>query len=68
MDELIFTSPTRREARKREKPTIRISEEAYELVEEISAKTGLSNSFVVSEMVKFAAAKAEIKYGSNEKL
>lgn len=62
MDELIFHSPTPREIRKRKNPTIRISEEAFDLVEEISAKTGLSNSFVVSEMVKFAAASTKVKY------
>lgn len=62
MDKLIFQSPVRREVRKRERPTIRISGEAYDLVEEISAKTGLSNSFVVSEMVKFAAVNTEVKY------
>lgn len=58
-----FTSSTQRKARKRKNPTIRISEESYDPVAEISAKTGLSNSFVVSEMVKFAAVNAEIRCG-----
>lgn len=66
MEKLIFQAPTQRVVRKHKRPVIRISEEAYDLVEEISAKTGLSNSFVVSEMVKFAASNSEIKYGSNE--
>ncbi len=66
MEKLIFNSPARRAPRKRENPTIRISAEAYDLVESISAETGLSNSHVVSEMVKFAAANATIKYRGDD--
>lgn len=62
MEQLIFNSPARRPPRKHDKPVIRISAEAYDLVESISAETGLSNSHVVSEMVKFAAANTTIKY------
>lgn len=65
MDKLIFYSPAPREIRKRKNPTIRISEEAFDLVEEISAKSGLTNSFVVSETVKFAAKKAVINYNDD---
>ena len=66
MEKLIFTSPARRSPRKRTNPVIRISEEAYDLVESISAKTGLSNSYVVSEIVKFAAENTIVKYGGDE--
>lgn len=62
MEKLIFNSPARRAPRKHDKPVIRISAEAYDLVESISAETGLSNSHVVSEMVRFAAANTTIKY------
>lgn len=67
MEKLIFKSPARRAPRKRENPTIRISAEAYDLVESISSETGLSNSYVVSEMVKFAAANTQIKYKGEDK-
>lgn len=66
MEKLIFNSPARRAPRKRENPAIRISAEAYDLVEGISAETGLSNSHVVSEMVKFAAANTTIKYRGDD--
>ena len=41
MNKLVFKSPPPRPVRKHEKPVIRISSEAFNLVEEISAKTGL---------------------------
>lgn len=42
-------------------PVVRITLEAYTALEEISAKTGLSNCFVASQMILYAAKNTEIK-------
>lgn len=58
-EKLVFKIP-RPVKVKEGKPVIRITAEAYAAVEEISAKTGLSNSFVASRMIEFAAKNTEI--------
>lgn len=40
---------------------IRIDGEAMDIIREIQAETGLSAKYIVSQMVKFAADKVEIK-------
>ena len=62
MDKLTFT--VARPARvKTENTIIRLTPAAYNAVEEISAKTGLSNCYVASQMVQFAADHAAVNYG-----
>lgn len=43
-----------------ERPVIRITPEAYNLVEEISARTGFSNAYIASQMIEYAAKHTEI--------
>ena len=63
MDKLTFT--VARPARvKTENTIIRLTPAAYNAVEEISAKTGLSNCYVASQMVLFAAEHPEVNYGA----
>lgn len=61
MEQLVFKAP-RKTVRKRKTPVIRISPEAYSLIEDVSAKTGLSNSYIASKMIEFAAANTAIEY------
>ena len=62
MDKLVFTLP--RPARTKTDNTImRLTPAAYNAVEEVSAKTGLSNCYIASQMIKFAAEHMEIKEG-----
>mgnify|MGYP006972497305 FL=1 len=59
-DKLIFRIP--RPAKPKDKPpVVRITLEAYTALEEVSAKTGLSNCFVASQMILYAAKNTEIK-------
>lgn len=59
-DKLIFRVP--RAVKPKDKPpVVRIILEAYTALEEISAKTGLSNCFVASQMILYAAKNTEIK-------
>nr|DAT73137.1 MAG TPA: HicB family [Caudoviricetes sp.]DAY52367.1 MAG TPA: HicB family [Caudoviricetes sp.] len=59
-DKLIFRVP--RPVKPKDKPpVVRITLEAYTALEEISAKTGLSNCFVASQMILYAAKNTEIK-------
>lgn len=59
MDTLRFVSP--RAARPRTgQQIIRVSEEAYNYIEEISARTGLSIAYIASQMIKFASDRTEI--------
>ncbi|CCY19984.1 unknown [Eubacterium sp. CAG:786] len=59
-DKLIFRVP--RAVKPKDKPpVVRITLEAYTALEEISAKTGLSNCFVASQMILYAAKNTEIK-------
>ncbi len=45
---------------------VRVSEAAYNAVEEISAKTGLSNSFIASKMIEFATEHTEVVFEIDE--
>lgn len=59
-DKLIFKAP--RPVKTKDKPpVVRITTEAYAALEEISAKTGLSNCFVASQMILYAAQNTEIQ-------
>lgn len=61
MNKLIFKIP--RPAKKlnpTDRPVMRITPEAYNLVEEISASTGLSNTYIASKMIEFAAENTEV--------
>lgn len=67
MGKLIFSIP--RPARKLSsagRPVMRITPEAYNLVESVSARTGLSNTYIASRMIEFAAANAEVVYEEKE--
>ena len=65
MDKLVFTLP--RPARTKTDNTImRLTPEAYNAVEEISAKTGLSNCYIASQMILFAAGHTEVNFGCTE--
>ena len=62
MDKLVFTLP--RPARTKTDNTImRLTPEAYNAVEEVSAKTGLSNCYIASQMILFAASHTEVEFG-----
>ena len=66
-ESLVFTIPR---AARRLSPTdravVRITPEAYNLVEEVSARTGFSNAYIASEMIKYAAEHTEIKHNDCE--
>ena len=65
MDKLVFTLP--RPARTKTDNTImRLTPEAYNAVEEVSAKTGLSNCYIASQMILFAASHTEVNFGGTE--
>ncbi|MBE6889989.1 MAG: hypothetical protein E7485_08250 [Ruminococcaceae bacterium] len=67
MDKLIFKIP--RPAKKlnaNDRPVMRITPEAYNAVEEISARTGLSNTYIASKMIEFAAANTEVVFEGQE--
>ena len=65
MDKLVFTLP--RPAREKSENTImRLTPAAYNAVEEISAKTGLSNCYIASQMILFAAGHTEVEFGFSE--
>ena len=65
MDKLVFTLP--RPARTKTDNTImRLTPEAYNAVEEVSAKTGLSNCYIASQMILFAAGHTEVEFGFSE--
>lgn len=60
MDKLIFKIP--RPARTRDRSSVvRVTCEAYNAIEAISARTGLSNSYIASRMIEFAAKNTEIQ-------
>ena len=44
-----------------EYPRIRVSREAENIILDISAKTGLTKSFIASEMIRFAAKYTEVE-------
>ena len=65
MDKLVFT--VSRPAREKTENTImRLTPAAYNAVEEISAKTGLSNCYIASQMILFAASHTEVEFGFSE--
>ena len=62
MDKLVFT--VSRPAREKTENTImRLTPAAYNAVEEISARTGLSNCYIASQMILFAASHTEVEFG-----
>ena len=65
MDKLVFT--VSRPAREKTENTImRLTPAAYNAVEEISARTGLSNCYIASQMILFAASHTEVSFGGTE--
>ena len=65
MDKLVFT--VSRPAREKTENTImRLTPAAYNAVEEVSAKTGLSNCYIASQMILFAANHTEVEFGFSE--
>ena len=65
MDKLVFT--VSRPAREKTENTImRLTPAAYNAVEEVSAKTGLSNCYIASQMILFAAGHTEVEFGFSE--
>ena len=67
MDKLVFT--VSRPAREKTENTImRLTPAAYNAVEEISAKTGLSNCYIASQMILFAASHTEVEFGFGDSL
>ena len=65
MDKLVFT--VSRPAREKTENTImRLTPAAYNAVEEDSAKTGLSNCYIASQMILFAASHTEVNFGGTE--
>ena len=65
MDKLVFTLP--RPVREKSENTImRLTPAAYNAVEEVSAKTGLSNCYIASQMILFAAGHTEVEFGFSE--
>lgn len=55
MNTLTFTVPNVREPQYRDKRTIiRITPKAYNILEDISARTGLALSYIASEMIVYA--------------
>lgn len=61
MDKLVFTIS--RPARTKSDNTImRLTPEAYNAVEEVSARTGLSNCYIASQMILFAAGHTEVNF------
>lgn len=62
MDKLVFTLP--RPVREKSENTImRLTPAAYNAVEEVSTKTGLSNCYIASQMILFAASHTEVEFG-----
>ena len=67
MNKLVFT--VSRPAREKSENTImRLTPAAYNAVEEISAKTGLSNCYIASQMILFAASHTEVEFGFGDSL
>ena len=64
-DKLIF-KVTRPARTKTDNTIMRLTPEAYNAVEEVSAKTGLSNCYIASQMILFAASNTEIEFGFSE--
>lgn len=58
-DKLTFRRPPRNKLTSGTQ-VIRVSYTSYNAIEEISAKTGLSNSFIASKMLEFAIEHTEV--------
>lgn len=67
MDKLVF-KVTRPAHTKTDNPIMRLTPEAYNAVEEVSAKTGLSNCYIASQMILFAANHTEVEFGFGDSL
>ena len=65
MDKLVF-KVTRPARTKTDNTIMRLTPEAYNAVEEVSAKTGLSNCYIASQMILFAASHTEIEFDCGE--
>lgn len=61
MDKLVF-KVTRPARTKTDNTIMRLTPEAYNAVEEVSARTGLSNCYIASQMILYAASNTEINY------
>lgn len=67
MNTLTFTVPNVREPQYRNTRTIiRVTPEAYNRIEDVSAQTGLSLAFIASQMILFASEHMEIKVGNSD--
>lgn len=67
MNTLTFTVPNVRQPQYRSCRTVtRITPEAYNVLEDYSARTGLSLSFIASQMILFASEHTEIKAAPTE--
>ena len=64
-DKLVF-KVTRPARTKTDNTIMRLTPEAYNAVEEVSAKTGLSNCYIASQMILFAASHTEVNFGGAE--
>ena len=64
-EQLLFTVPRPPKYKDRSQ-VVRVTKESYNAVEEISAKTGLSNSFIASKMIEFAAEHTEVVFDTEE--
>ena len=61
MDKLTFYIPRpAKQLSSTDRPVMRITPEAYNLVEAVSARTGLSNTFIASKMIEYAAKHTEV--------
>lgn len=60
MDKLIFVKPTPK-VTAATSTIIRVSGEAYNAVSSIEAETGLSLSYIASQMILFATQNTEVK-------
>lgn len=65
MDKLVFkvTRPVRT---KTDNTIMRLTPEAYNAVEMMSARTGLSNCYLASQMILFAASNSEVEFSFND--
>lgn len=65
MDKLVFkvTRPVRT---KTDNTIMRLTPEAYNAVEMMSARTGLSNCYIASQMILFAASNSEVEFSFND--
>lgn len=63
MDKLTFYIPRpAKQLSSSDRPVMRITPEAYNAVEAVSARTGLSNTYIASKMIEFAAANTEVLF------